>query len=139
MAFFATRSQPQTHLGNLQNVLFDHVETNIGNGYDPNSGLFRAPEAGTYVFAATVVAYETLSSDYGFFKNTRRVTTLWVNGASSWYDTSSQTVIFTLNKGDDISIKHIGSDKAIAGRHYCIFSGFLLFRNETADPSFVGK
>ena len=139
MAFFATRSQPQTHLGDLQIVLFDHVETNIGNGYDPNSGLFRAPETGTYVFAATISTHRDHQSEYGFFKNTRRVTTLWVNGASNWYDTSSQNVIFTLNKGDDISIKHIGSDKAAAGSHYCVFSGFLLFRNGTVDPSLVGK
>ena len=139
VAFFATRSQTQTHMGNLQNVVFDHVETNVGNGYDPYNGLFRAPEAGTYVFAATMVTYNNHSTDYGFFKNTRGVTRLWVNGASNSGDTASQTVILSLNKGDDVTIKHVGNDKTVQGHHYCVFSGFLLFHNETVDPSLVGK
>ena len=101
--------------------------------------MFRAPEAGTYVFATTMVTLHGHATNYGFFKNTRRVTLIWVNGVHNDGDSSSQTVILSLNKGDDVSIKHVGSDKAIEGDHYCIFSGFLLFHNATVGPSFVGK
>ena len=73
VAFFASRSQPQIHMGDMQNVLFDHVETNLGNSYDPYIGVFRAPEAGTYVFSTTLGSYDRNSTHFGVYKNTRRV------------------------------------------------------------------
>ena len=139
VAFFAARSKHQTHLGNLQSVLFDHVETNIGNGYDPNLGVIRAPVAGTYVFATTVVTFGHNSTHFGVFINTRRVTIIWVNGSDNGWDSSSQTVILSLNRGDDVTIKHTGTDKAIWGDNHCIFSGYLLIQNESVDPSIIGK
>ena len=137
VAFFASRSQPQLHMGNMQNVLFDHVETNIGNSYDPYIGVFRAPEAGTYVFSTTIGSYDRNSTHFGVYKNTRRVSVIWMN--HDYYDSRSQTVILSLNKNDDVTVKHSGTDKAIWGSHYCLFTGFLLYQNESVvDPSFVG-
>ena len=121
----------------MQNVLFDHVETNIGNSYDPYIGVFRAPEAGTYVFSTTIGSYERNSTYFGVYKNTRRVSVIWMS--HDYYDSRSQTVILSLNKNDDVTVKHDGTDKAIYGSHYCLFTGFLLYKNESVvDPSFVG-
>ena len=137
VAFFATRSQHQTHLGNLQNLVFDHVETNIGNGYDPNIGVFRAPEAGTYVFSTTIVIFDRNTTHFGFYKNTRGVSLMWMNG--DYLDSRAHTVVLSLNTGDDVTVKHVGTDRAIWGSNHCLFSGFLLFQNESVDPSIVGK
>ena len=139
MAFLATLSNDQTRIGHLQNVVFDHVETNIGNYYDPNVGLFRAPKAGTYVFSTTLMTYNNHSSHYGFFVNRRDVTHMWVNGQHNNYDTTSQTVVLHLNKGDDVTVKHTDADKNLRGYHYCIFSGFLLYQDRQADPAIIGK
>ena len=138
VAFFATRSIRQTHMGSLQNVLFNNVETNKGNGYDPSIGVFLAPETGTYVFSTTIVISGHSSSHFGIFKNTRKVTILWVNGSENGWDSSSQTVILSLNKGDDVTVKHIDIDREIYGDHHCIFSGFLLFQDESVVSSIVG-
>ena len=35
---------------------FDSVVTNIGDGYDPHTGIFTAPAAGTYAFFLTEMA-----------------------------------------------------------------------------------
>ena len=139
VAFFATLSNPQTHIGHLQNVVFDHVETNIGNGYDPNVGLFRAPEAGTYVFSTTLMSHYNHSTHYGFFLNRRCVTNTWMDGQQKHYDTTSQTVVFHLNKGDDVTVRHTDSDKGLEGWSQSIFSGFLLYHDGNIDPAIIGR
>ena len=139
VAFFASLSNHQTRIGHLQNVVFDHVETNIGNGYDPNIGLFRAPEAGTYVFSTTLMTYYNHTSNYGIYLNRQMVTTIYLGGHQKNYDSASETVVLTLNKGDDISVKHRNADKDLHGYSACIFSGFLLYQDENIEPVFLGK
>lgn len=44
----------KTHLYNLSvksTIKFDYVRLNKGNGYDPKTGIFTAPEDGVYSFA----------------------------------------------------------------------------------------
>lgn len=37
-----------------QTVIFDHVETNIGQAYNQHSGVFTVPISGVYIFSYTV-------------------------------------------------------------------------------------
>ena len=50
MAFTAGLST-HTTLSNGATIHFDVIVTNKGNGYNPNTGVFTAPKAGTYFFA----------------------------------------------------------------------------------------
>ena len=38
-------------------LVFPHVITNNGNGYDPSTGKFTASKKGTYVFSVNVISY----------------------------------------------------------------------------------
>ena len=39
-----------------QRVVYDVIVMNVGNAYDPKTGIFRAPVDGTYMFAVTACA-----------------------------------------------------------------------------------
>ena len=58
VAFYAYLSHSQSHLGSHHILTFDTVPTNIGGGYEPNTGTFSAPEPGTYVFSwSGIISY----------------------------------------------------------------------------------
>ena len=81
------------------------------------------------------------SSHYSVFQNGEKKSTMWVNGSQNNYDSSSHTVILKLQKGDDVTIKHTGSDKllmetciACSQDFYCIkpmLEVLPLLENET--------
>ena len=140
VAFFAKLSQDQTHLGNEQNVIFDQVETNIGQGYNPRIGAFVAPVSGIYVFSAEITTRNADTSYYGFFVNGRHTTVMFVNGRQSSWDSASQTIVVSLSKGDDVTVKHTDMDKSVEGSNHSIFSGFLLpqMGPSSGQPVLVG-
>ena len=43
-------------LGTQQEILFDQVHLNAGNGYDVRHGNFRAPVDGTYEFSVSMLS-----------------------------------------------------------------------------------
>ena len=47
-------SQNELSIGPHDTLLFDHVETNIGNSYNGHTGAFIAPINGVYMFFYTV-------------------------------------------------------------------------------------
>ncbi|VDI78197.1 Hypothetical predicted protein [Mytilus galloprovincialis] len=42
--------------GKSREMVYDKIECNVGNGYDNNTGTFRAPIKGTYSFTWSVCA-----------------------------------------------------------------------------------
>lgn len=141
-AFFAVLTPTvNNHLGVGQNIIFDDVITNIGNAYNSHQGIFVAPVSGTYVFSATLLSHLGHNSHFYFAKNGSVVSRLYVGGlssSSSTYDTSSQTVILSLNPGDDVSVRNADADENIWGDMYTSFAGFLL-QEGFEEPSVVGK
>ncbi|XP_061196448.1 uncharacterized protein LOC133204726 [Saccostrea echinata] len=51
VAFSSYVSTHETHLTEDHTIKFDKIVTNIGNHYNPHSGLFTAPQHGVYVFS----------------------------------------------------------------------------------------
>lgn len=59
VAFYVYYSRTFKALQQNQPFIFDVVETNYGNGYDKNTGVFTAPSAGLYAFSWTIHAAGT--------------------------------------------------------------------------------
>jgi hypothetical protein len=58
IAFTAVLSKElTTESGDI--IKFNSVLNNAGNGYDRNSGMFRAPISGTYIFAFQIEHWDT--------------------------------------------------------------------------------
>ena len=82
-------------------LIFPHVVTNIGNGYNPTTGKFTASKKGTYVFFVTV---NTLGKNYIYLdivhNGASKVRTMSYNTAT--YMTGSNMAVLELNKGDTV-------------------------------------
>ncbi|XP_053379928.1 multimerin-2-like [Mercenaria mercenaria] len=140
VAFFSGLSSSIQHAGENQNVVFDNVETNIGNGYNPHHGVFTAPVAGIYVFSTSILT-----------NSGRKICVIVVNGVrkasvythgDGHFDHGTQTLIVHLKKGDDVAIQIVEHiyDSTIHGEvpPYTTFSGFLLQQDFSNPDSVVG-
>ena len=86
-------------------LIFNQVISNVGNGYDPKTGVFTAPRAGTYIFYAAAVEYGTqyLRLDI-VINNVAKVRLLGYSSAS--YQTGTNMVAQYLRRGDDVRVIH---------------------------------
>ena len=133
VAFFATLTNHQTHVGVDQPIMFDNVVTNIGNGYHNHLGSFIAPVSGTYVFSVSLLTWAK-HAHYTFSKNGTGVSKLYLDATKSGYESTSQTIVITLNQNDDVTIRNGESDGQTHGG-YSNFAGFLLYQHY---PAIVG-
>nr|XP_022324117.1 multimerin-2-like [Crassostrea virginica] len=107
-------------------LIFPHVVTNIGNGYNPTTGKFTASKKGTYVFFVTV---NTESKNYIYLdivhNGASKVRTMSHNTAS--YLTGSNMAVLELNKGDTVWVsRYDGKSYYSHSVPITTFSGFLL-------------
>ena len=123
-----------------QAVIFDNVVTNIGNGYNNNLGVFKAPVAGVYLISTTITAYYRDDGHFAVYINQKRETWFIVRGSENQYDETSQTLIVHLDAGDDVTVrKIIDSDPGVHGEDHSLFSGVLLFEDSNEESVPVGK
>nr|KAG5711143.1 hypothetical protein BaRGS_004787 [Batillaria attramentaria] len=101
-------------------VRFSHVITNIGNAYDPHTGVFTAPHDGDYVFHVSVDVH----TDYHGLYLQRNGHTVAVGnndgGANTHIDTGAP---MRLKVGDTVTVNHPSSG-TLDGGPESIFYGF---------------
>ena len=105
--------------------MFDKVWTNVGNGYNPKTGKFTAPNGGLYQISGTVMSAHGKHLHVYLFKNDKQTVCLYTG---SGHATGTVSIVFTLQKGETVYMNHhnktetIYSDSSV----YCVFSGFLI-------------
>ncbi|KAL4221766.1 Cerebellin-1 [Mactra antiquata] len=122
VAFFASLTNQVTNLGANQDIPFDNVMINLGNGYNNNHGTFIAPVSGLYVFGVTLHIYGERTWGY-FVVNGNAIAKINIFPVQS-----SQMVIVRLDQGDDVSVQNYSPGKALMGDGYSTFCGFLLYQ-----------
>ena len=107
-------------------LVFPHVITNNGNGYDPSTGVFTVSKKGTYVFSVNVNAYGSNSIYLDIVHNgMSKVRTMSYDSTS--YQTGTNMVVLVLNKGDSVWVKrYSGNGYWTNSVPITTFSGFLL-------------
>ena len=123
-AFSASRSQSKS-LGPGEIILFDHVWTNVGNGYNPNTGKFTAPKSGLYQISGTVMSAHGKYLNVYLFKNDKQTVSLF---AGLGNNTGTVNIVLKLQKGETVYMKHHNNTETIHSTSsvYCVFSGFLI-------------
>ena len=131
MAFYAYMSHDESSPSSHHAVIFDHVITNIGGGYNPYTGAFIVPVAGTYVITTTILAFGHMGMYITV--NGHTFGTVYPDaGNPGTYDTSTGIVVLSLNVGDAVQIITISNPKPygniISRDNYgrSTFSGWLI-------------
>ena len=129
VAFYALLSMNLDRVGDHHIVKFDNVVSNVGGAYDSTSGIFEAPQKGTYVFHWAITNEEHSYMNTELFSNG----VIYGKAMSDAMNHDDRAVaanlaILTLQKGDQVWIRagtwHSGK---IQGDNYCSFSGYKLF------------
>ncbi|XP_045206763.2 complement C1q-like protein 4 [Mercenaria mercenaria] len=140
VAFTAGLTHTIPHAGAHQNIVFDHVETNKGNGYNPHHGVFTAPVPGLYVFFTSILADNNREVWCQIVVNGVIKASVYARGTDTRHDQGSQVMIIQLQQGDTISVQNLAADYAIYGDGdiYSTFSGFLLQQDFSEAGTVVG-
>ena len=135
VAFFARltpRNTPNLQPG--QNIIFDNVLTNIGNGYNSINGIFMAPIAGVYVFHASVLS-NSVHCHTNLMKNTQVLARFETHEI---YDHASHIAIVEVQAGDNITVQNADwTNRSYYGSYFSTFSGFLLYNYELPEPEVI--
>lgn len=103
---------------------FENVQLNKGNGYDPKTGVFTAPEDGVYSFAWSILS-KIGSTVYiaAVVDNVNHAFTC-IDTQQSKYINSSGHLLYELKKGNKVWIKiwHTPTNY-LHGGFYTYFSG----------------
>ena len=139
VAFLATLTSHVLHAGQNQPIVFDRVVTNVGNAYNPHLGAFTAPASGIYVFSVSLLSFPGHATHYQLMKNNDFISNIYLQTPSAGqYESTSQTVVLQLTKGDDVSLRNIDGDESLHGDNYNTFAGFLVWQDFN-QPAVVGK
>ena len=107
-------------------MVFNAVLSNIGNGYNPKTGVFTAPIDGTYVFYVAAVEYEKqhLRLDI-LINNVKKVQLIGHHAAD--YQTGTNMVVQYLKKGENVWVAyHQGKGYYSESIPMTTFSGFMI-------------
>lgn len=127
VSFTAVKSIDQTHIGINQNIIFDQVISNIGNGYHADHGLFIAPTSGIYLFSTSLLHRPTNDQPLHAEITHSGAPVARIHGDVNIYDSGSQTVIIQVNQGEEVWVRNIDiNDENIAGAMYSSFAGVLI-------------
>ncbi|KAF4115133.1 hypothetical protein G5714_002622 [Onychostoma macrolepis] len=110
-------------------LTYRNVFTNIGNAYNPITGIFTAPLKGAYMFNFSVYGggHPSTASTVFIVKNGEKVVTAHAHQAQ-YVVNSSNGVVLILEVGDVVYVR-LWSNRRIFDSHdnHNTFSGYLLF------------
>ena len=100
-------SKNEVNTGPHHTLIFDHIETNIGNGYNGNTGIFIAPLNGVYMFFYTTFGTHPSYMSIEITVNSVARGVIFVDNqaAPSVYTGYTGVAVFVLNQGDDCFIR----------------------------------
>ena len=128
IGFQAAKIASQISVGTNQNIVFENVSLNLGNGYHPQHGVFIVPQSGIYVISATILHQNQVGINFnGAIVHQGTVVAKLVGAAGEW-EQSSHTLLIQAQAGDEIWVKNIGpSNENIHGDFFSTFSGYMLW------------
>ncbi|XP_058625093.1 complement C1q-like protein 2 isoform X2 [Onychostoma macrolepis] len=110
-------------------LTYRNVFTNIGNAYNPITGIFTAPLKGAYMFTFSIYGHASPSTASTVFivKNGEKVVVAHAHQAQ-YAVNSSKGVVLILEVGDVVYVR-LWSNRRIFDSHdnHNTFSGYLLF------------
>ncbi|KAG7481239.1 hypothetical protein MATL_G00064810 [Megalops atlanticus] len=116
-------------------LVYKDVVTNIGNNYNPATGMFTAPVKGIYFFSFTNFGFMSNGAHIGttLYKNDQRIVSAFQYKTDNTEDVSSSAATLELEVGDQVYVRLPANFKVYDDEYdRCSFSGFLLFQTGDA-------
>ncbi|KAL4217435.1 hypothetical protein ACF0H5_023885 [Mactra antiquata] len=135
VGFSAGIANNRTILKHAEVVIFDHMYTDVGSGYNARTGVFISPVAGIFVFEVTTLAERNKYSYLDLYHNSNYILSVYGHKSGCDYGSGANAIILDIQKGDRVYVKARDSslygdiDINIYGRTseiYSIFSGYLV-------------
>jgi len=76
------------------------------------------------------------TTHFGIFRNANQITTIYVHGDVT-SDSTAETVVLSLQRGETISVRHVENDRGAYGMGHSLFSGFLLIPHDNEHMSII--
>lgn len=130
MAFSVTIGHSLTNNETVSEiVIYDIVEINIGEGYDPTTGIFRVPESGAYAFQWTSVTIpgKWFETELNINGHQKRLNSCNNKGETASSNLSCTSMVITeVKEGDIVWIAKFGQDGDYLMEMYSSFSGWKI-------------
>ena len=129
---FSTALTQTTTLHDKQTIHFDKIITNVGNGYEVQSGIFHAPIKGLYFISVTVFDFYHSSLTVDIVQNGKSLVDLFIDGSGHQNSAMTQTLILQLDKGDRVWVRNKTDGGKLSGSSgqptgvFNTFSGYCL-------------
>ncbi|XP_048022287.1 heavy metal-binding protein HIP-like isoform X2 [Megalobrama amblycephala] len=108
-------------------LTYKKVFTNIGNAYNPVTGIFTAPLKGAYMFRISIYGHGGTPATASIYKNGEQVVTAHDVQAQDRLN-ASNGVVLILEVGDVVYVRLWSGNRIYDNQHNLnTFSGFLLF------------
>lgn len=130
MAFTAALGSPIGPFQQSTPVKYPKILSNIGSGYNPNTGIFTARVRGVYYFRYTMYNNNSgqPNSVVALMMNSQRLVHTWDTTGSDHHDSASNAAVVQLEAGDSVFVQ-LEATRVLYDdtNNYNTFSGFLLF------------
>ncbi|XP_052327296.1 complement C1q-like protein 2 isoform X5 [Oncorhynchus keta] len=125
-------SDEHYHLGPFDEdttVVYKKVITNIGEAYNPDTGVFTAPVRGAYYFTFTCNVGNSGVANAALLKNGVNMAAVYeyANPISGIYHSGANGVILDLVEGDKVNVVLWSGSSIFDNSRISMFSGYLLF------------
>ena len=109
-------------------VLFNRVLTNVGNGYDRNTGIFTAPFSGLYTFHLHFIGgLHKDKTELAICAGGKAMAVAYADGYDADNnDQGSCTAVIGLLNGEEVSVKVYLGNPLLWGSNLASFSGMLI-------------
>lgn len=120
------------HLKHHDTITFETTITDIGGGYNNQSGVFVAPVSGIYLFSCSLMddlEEHGLMLHAEIVHNQRVLGRIFAHAEPNNHrDQGAQTVVTYAKQGDQVWVRTIDNqDLGLGGELYSTFTGYLLF------------
>ncbi|KAK6464943.1 complement C1q-like protein 4, partial [Huso huso] len=128
VAFSASLSQTYGPFNTAVTLVYKNVFTNIGNCYNPTTGIFVARVKGVYYFSYTAKKLSAVVMDVYLYKNGQPILDVYDSSSQDTSDNGSNSAVLQLEEVDQVYIRLRANTQIFDNsENYSTFNGFLLF------------